>query len=142
MNDERFEVSLRRAKIRPMPAHWRDGILAAARDAQENVSAPTRKLEPSAIPWIGWFWLRRWAWGGLAVAWVAIFTLNWAANRPGGPGAVEAVYSPGVQAMAMRQSQLLANGLDEIGRDGGTQEKQRPAVDRPRSARSLDMLAV
>ena len=134
MNDERFEASLRQAKIRPVPADWRADVLAAARAAEEGSSAEARRLEPSALPWGGWLWFRRLAWGGLAAAWVAIFALNWAANRPGGPGSVEAVFSPEVMAVAMRQSQLLANGPEEM---DGVPEKQRPALDRPRSARPM-----
>ena len=66
MNDERFEASLRQAKIRPVPADWRADVLAAARAAEEGSSAEARRLEPSALPWGGWLWFRRLAWGGLA----------------------------------------------------------------------------
>jgi hypothetical protein len=135
MNGERFEQELKRQALRPVPADWRQEILAAAREA--NVTGPRGK-EDAAGWWVGWVGIRRVAWGGLAAAWVLIFGLNWAANRPGGAGAVESVFSPAVVAMAWQQSQQIAAGLDRA-------ESLEPRVvgnERPRSAVTLEMRAV
>jgi hypothetical protein len=64
--------------------------------------------------------------------------LNWAANRPGGPGSVEAVFSPTVVALALEQSREIAGAME-----WGEGLESRPAKrDRPRSARTLDIRTV
>ena len=130
MNGERFEQELKRQALRPVPADWRQEILAAAREA--NVSKP-REKEVAAGWWVGWVAFRRLAWGGLAAAWVLILGLNWAANRPGGEGAVEAVFSPAVVALAWQQSQQIAAGLDRA----ESWEPRAAGTERPRSAVTL-----
>jgi hypothetical protein len=136
MDVDKFEQDLKRASMRPVPAHWRSDILAAALEAQANSQVPTRAPEP--VRWGVWLWFRRLAWGGLAAAWVVIFTLNWAANRPGGHGAVESIFSPEVLAVALRQSQQIASGLD----GGGVNELRPPSVQRPRSDLSVRVRVV
>jgi hypothetical protein len=66
--------------------------------------------------------------GGLAAAWLAIFTLNWAANRPGGSDMGESAFSPEVIALALRQSQQIVNELE------GSGHAQPIKLRQPRSA--------
>jgi hypothetical protein len=135
MNGERFEQELKRQALRPVPADWRREILSAAREA--NVSK-MREQEVTAGWWVGWVAFRRLAWGGLAAAWVLILGLNWAANRPGGAGSVEAVFSPAVVALAWQQSQQIAAGLDRA----ESSEPRAAGTERPRSAVTLELRAV
>jgi len=135
MKGERFEQELKRQALRAVPADWRQEILAAAREA--NVNKPRGK-EVAAGWWVGWVAFRRLAWGGLAAAWVLILGLNWAANRPGGEGAVEAVFSPAVVALAWQQSQQIAEGLDRA----ESLEPRAAGTERPRSAVTFELRAV
>ena len=135
MNGERFEQELERQALRPVPADWRQEILSVAGEA---TGQKTRRTEGVVGWWGGWLGFRRLAWGGLAAAWVLIFGLNWAANRPGGAGAVESVFSPAVVAMAWQQSQQIAAGLDRA----ESLEPRAAGNERPRSAVTLEMRAV
>jgi hypothetical protein len=138
MNGDRFEQDLKRQSMRPVPAEWRQDILATAREAGERERSRVPRTEAGVSWWGAWSWPSRLAWGGLAAAWVAILTLNWAADRPGGPGAVESVFSPAVVALALQQSQQIAAGLD--GPDA--LESRPPNAERPRSARPIELRTV
>jgi hypothetical protein len=127
MNGERFEQEMKRQTPRPVPADWRQEILSAACEANDSRG---RAREVAAGWWGGWVGFRRLAWGGLGAAWVLILGLNWAANRPGGAGSVEAVFSPGVVALAWQQSQQIAAGLDRA----ESSEPRAVGTERPRSA--------
>ena len=135
MNGDKFEQDLKRQPMRPVPAEWRREILNAAGDARP---VPGGGEEAGGGWWREWLSFTRVAWSGVAVAWVAILTLNWAANRPGGPRSVEAVFSPTVVALALEQSREIAGAMG-----WGEATESRPAkMDRPRSARALDFRSV
>jgi hypothetical protein len=138
MNQDGFEREASRQPLRPVPAEWRREILAAARTAVEPERVRIPRAEPVVNGWTAWWRPGRLAWGSLAAAWMAIFTLNWAANRPGGPGAVEAVYSPAVVAMAWQQSRRMAFTLD----GGEAIDARSTDAVRPRSARMVEWRAV
>jgi hypothetical protein len=104
MNGDKFEQDLKRQSMRPVPVEWRREILKIAGDAS-RCQAEARGI--GGVWWREWLSFTRVAWSGVAVAWVAILTLNWAANRPGGPGSVEAVFSPTVVALALERSGRL-----------------------------------
>lgn len=77
MNFDDFESELRRQPLRPVPAAWRDEILAAAQRASE----PPRRAKAPLVAWLrDWLWPHPVAWGGLAAAWALIFVLNLAAK--------------------------------------------------------------
>lgn len=135
MNGERFEQEMKRQTLRAVPADWRQEILSAAREVN---GSRRREQAVTADWWGGWLGFRRLAWGGLAAAWVLILGLNWAANRPGGAGSVEAVFSPAVVALAWQQSQQIAEGLDRA----ESMEPRANGTERPRSAVPLDLRAV
>ncbi len=77
MNFDDFESELRRQPIRPVPAAWKDQVLAAARQAGERPTVPRFSV---AAVLRDWLWPHPVAWGGLAAAWVLIFGLNLAAT--------------------------------------------------------------
>lgn len=77
MNFDDFESELRRQPFRPVPAAWRNEILAAARQASEGPAMPRFSLAAILRDWL---WPHPVAWGGLAAAWVLIFALNLAAT--------------------------------------------------------------
>jgi hypothetical protein len=136
MDDQGFERELKRQAPRPVPAEWRREILEAVREATDERRGPER-FEVGGW-WRQWLVFRRLAWGGLAAAWVLILGLNWAANRPGGEGAVEAVFSPAVVALAFQQSQQIAAGLEPA----ETKQGRAPGAERPRSAVTVELRAV
>ena len=135
MNGDKFEQYLKRQLMRPVPGAWRQEILKVAGGA---CPVPSAGGEGGMGWWREWLSFTRVAWSGVAVAWVAILTLNWAANRPGGPGSVEAVFSPSVVALALEQSREIAIAME---RGEGLESGPVPR-DRPRSARALDLRTV
>ncbi len=138
MNQDEFERKASRQPLRPVPAGWRREILAAAQAAVEPERVRVPRTQTVVNWWSAWWRPGRLAWGSLAAAWLAIFTLNWAANRPGGPGAVEALYSPAVVAMAWQQSQRMAFTLE----GGEAPEARSTDAVRPRSAWRVEWRAV
>jgi len=81
VNPDRFEETLRRQPLRPVPPDWREAVLSAAR-------AGAGEPEPAAPPagWRSWLWPAPTAWGALAAAWILIAALR-AADRGAGASA-------------------------------------------------------
>lgn len=71
MNTDDFEKKLQRQTMRPVPAEWREEILAAARAPERRVAAD------NAIPlWRLIFARFPVAWGALAAVWIALIAIN------------------------------------------------------------------
>ena len=62
-----FEDYLRRQSIRPVPAHWREEILRAARPQPQPAVSSW---------WRQWLWPCPQAWAGLAAVWMVILGIN------------------------------------------------------------------
>ncbi|HNQ88656.1 MAG TPA: hypothetical protein PKM73_08585 [Verrucomicrobiota bacterium] len=91
MKPDAFEKRASAMRPRPVPAGWRDEILAAARAAAGDAEAADgkaltsetgqRRMERAAVwrLWAvlrGWLWPAPWAWGGLAGVWLLILVLH------------------------------------------------------------------
>ena len=133
MSSDRFERDLEDQTLRPVPAAWRQEILKAVQPEQVEATASRSRVGAGAGWGWDWLWPRRVALGGLAAAWLAIFTLNWAANRPDGSGVGESAFSPEVIALALRQSRQIVNELE------GSGTAQPIKIRQPRSALPLTM---
>lgn len=114
MNDE-FEKRLQRQPMRQTPSAWREEILSAARKSVAASDQPRAAID-------GWFsgWVRefvafarapRFAWGGLAAAWLVILALH----LSGGPESVTPAATSSVATdqtrQALKQKQLLLTEL-------------------------------
>ncbi len=78
MNSNDFENELKSRAFRKIPDHWREQILANARENAEVEGSP--RSSGAALPW--WrelFWPNPVAWGTLAAAWLVILCFRFAA---------------------------------------------------------------
>ena len=137
MNEEetaRFERSLSRQPLRPVPVEWREEILAEARRASRV------ELRAQKMPWPSSLvsrlstilWPHPVAWAGLAAIWIFVFAVDFS-TRDRAP-AVEAKFSspPAEVIVEVRQQQRLLAEL--IGpRDVREADRSRSLAPRPRS---------
>jgi hypothetical protein len=71
MNTDDFEKRLQRQPLRPIPAEWRDEILAAARPLER------RAVDADPLPVWRLIWARfPVAWGALAAVWMALLAIH------------------------------------------------------------------
>ncbi|HXB60544.1 MAG TPA: hypothetical protein VNU95_13310 [Candidatus Acidoferrales bacterium] len=113
---EQFEQRLKRRPLRQAPAEWRDGILAAASEAQRLKNPPpiTGRSFLSMLyeRLASVLWPHPVAWGGLAAVWMLIFAVH-LSIRDDAPALAEKIVpqSPEVIAQLQQQHRLLAELL-------------------------------
>ena len=87
MNPDPFERRLGRQPIRPLPAQWREEILAVARHEGLAPDEPAGTPPRALLDWVRWFlWPAPAAWASLALAWGAIVALDHASRPEPPPG--------------------------------------------------------
>jgi hypothetical protein len=131
---EQFERRLSRQALRPVPAEWREEILAEA--ARES------RVEGRARPWHGssslvsrlssFLWPHPVAWAGLAAVWILIFAVDFS-TRDNAPAMAEKFSPPTMEIIVeVRQQQRLLAEL--IGpRDTHDADRSKSLAPRPRS---------
>jgi len=133
MNSDNFEKRLQRQSFRPIPAEWRQEILAAARAAGDLPRRPS--VTGGAAWWREWFWPSPWAWASGAAAWALILALNLAASS-GSEMALPSAVPPSVARMASVEKRLLMNSLTDAPAPDSTAPSSEPAPARSRSDRA------
>ena len=109
MKPDEFEPQLRRQPLRPIPAEWRDQILAAARAAVPRSSALDAR-RPSW--WRELLWPSPLAWAGAAAVWAVILALDAAAFSDTEPSmAARFAPPPAVIRMAIAERRRLMASL-------------------------------
>jgi hypothetical protein len=142
MKTDDFEKQLQRQPLRPVPAEWRDQFLSAA----------TRHCHASHIahhaPRGSWLrellWPSPYAWSGLALVWLVALFLNLAASdsrssRVGDASSARPVRSSPETLLALEQHLRLRA---ELAGTSDLAEPPKPVVNRPRSARQTETVAV
>ncbi len=139
MNSDDFERRLQRQPLRQVPAAWREGILAAARQASDSQPAP-RATHHGALSLLSalrdqlaiLLWPHPAAWAGLAAIWLVIGGLNRTTRDASPRVARRAAPLPPQVFMAFQEQQRLLTEL--IGaRETPVAEPPKPALPRPRS---------
>ena len=136
---DKFEQRLSRQPLRPVPAEWREEILAAAavqhRSPGERRSfLSTLNSQLSTI-----LWPHPVAWAGLAAVWILIFTVDLSV-RDRAPSVAEKYSPPPAEVMVeLRQQQrLLAELMGP--RETRDAERQKDFLPRPRSELHIEIL--
>jgi hypothetical protein len=134
MNHDDFEQKLQRQPLRPVPAEWREEILAqASRASRVERRAQKRPWPSSLVSRLSTIlWPHPVAWAGLAAIWIFVFTVDFS-MRDRAP-AVEAKFSlpPAEVIVEVRQQQRLL--VELIGpRDVREADRSRLLAPRPRS---------
>ncbi|MEN9575333.1 MAG: hypothetical protein RL514_3188 [Verrucomicrobiota bacterium] len=126
MNPDSFEQRLSRQPLRPVPAEWRDAVLARAGDLQSRslfaamASDGEYKSPAHASLWERLFGPNPLAWAGLAAVWVLLF----AVNRSGSESATSS---------ASRASQQSETAVAEIVRERRREMAELLNLDEPRA---------
>jgi hypothetical protein len=104
MNPNDFEKRLQRQSLRPIPADWREEILAAARGPKVRASNPiTFRDRLSAL-----LWPCPQAWAGLAAVWIFILAVCFADGGESGTVATQPPPPPALILVLKEQRQGLA----------------------------------
>lgn len=102
MKNDDFEKQLQQQPLRPVPEHWRNQILQAARKVE---SAEPRSEGPANKSWLyQLLWPCPQAWGALAAVWVVVLFLNYAGAEKSEVSVAKATESREVM-MALKQQQ-------------------------------------
>jgi len=129
MNADEFEKQLQRQPLRPVPAVWRDEILAAAKSAEAAPPEPrTSRPAPSFLSAL--LWPCPQAWAGLAAVWLAIFAINSFSSEAPQSMAQAAPPSPEIIRVVQEQRRQLAQLIEP--RDPPPAEPPKPFIPRPR----------
>jgi len=139
MNHDDFEQRLQRQPLRPVPAEWREEILAAAASyhrppVERRSFLATLNSRLSAI-----LWPHPVAWAGLAAVWILIFTVDFSLHDKA-PTVAEKYSPPPAEIMVeVRQQQRL---LAELMGPRETHDiiRQRNFLPRPRSELHIEIL--
>lgn len=134
-----FEEKLKQQPLRPVPATWRNEILAVAREVDSQTAADTQE-QRDVLPSRAWSFLRNllWphpiAWGGLAATWLVIIGLNAASSDPAGAEVAHVTSPPSSEQRQLlhEQEQLLAELIGQAEKAAAAEPKRRSA--QPRSA--------
>jgi hypothetical protein len=144
MKPDEFEQKLERQTLRPVPAEWRDEILAAA-GANRRKTPEADRAFTSAATGRSWrstlnhqlsalLWPHPKAWAGLAAVWVLILAANFSIRDPA-PVVAEksAPPSPDVLVELKQQRRLLAELIGP--RDTPEADRSKSLAPRPRTER-------
>jgi hypothetical protein len=143
-NKDNFEKRLRRQAQRPVPAAWRQEILAAARESASPCRSAfvTHFSLLSALQWrlTAWLWPHPTAWACLAAVWFVVFSLNFISREPARPDVARkaAPPSPQMREMLQQQERLFAELAGPFDKSEITTPK--PVAPQPRSQRRMDFL--
>jgi hypothetical protein len=133
---EQFERRLSRQSLRPVPAEWREAILAAAgRESSVECRERERLWPLTLIARLSTlFWPSPAAWTGLVAVWILILAVDFSI-RDKTPVVAEKYAPPPPQVIVeLRQQQrLLAELMGP--RDAGDADRLKSLVPRPRSER-------
>jgi len=135
MKSDDFEQKLQRQPLRPLPAGWRNEILAAAAAATTHHPSPvtrhsffsTLNAQLSTL-----LWPHPRAWAGLAAVWILILSVDFSA-RDRLPALAEksAPASPEVIVALRQQQRLLAELIGP--HDTSDADRSKSFVPHPRS---------
>ena len=135
MNPEDLEKQLARRPLRPVPAEWRAGILAAAKTSARAEGSP----RPFPVNAMLTLWRElvlpcRGIWTGVAAAWLVVVALHVSTGAPPKMAAGQmAASGPGVLMVLREQKQILAQLLDPATPPQvSAPAVSHPAVPRPR----------
>ena len=121
MNPDPFEQRLSRQPLRPVPAEWRDEVLAHAGDLQSPslvaamasdgdckppARAPISQLSTFNSQLRAWLWPCPQAWAALAAVWVLLLAVNFSIRDQTTPNTASANAQP-VMPYAWREQQKL-----------------------------------
>jgi hypothetical protein len=146
MKPDDFEKHLQRQPLRQVPSEWRDGVLAAARQAArpEPVSQGTGDGLRAGLSTLNsqlsaLLWPHPVAWAGLAAVWVVILGLSFT-TRDAARHVAKRTSSPSPQVfMAFQEQQRLLNEL--VGpREIPVAERPKAAAPQPRSERRSGLM--
>jgi hypothetical protein len=134
MNHDDFEQKLQRQPLRPVPAEWREEILAQASRGAKAERRAQKWFWPSfLVPRLSTIlWPHPAAWAGLAAIWIFVFAVDFS-MRDRAP-AVEPKFSPPpaeVIVEVRQQQRLLAELIGP--RDVREADRSRSLAPRPRS---------
>ncbi len=104
MNPADFEHRLTRQPLRPVPAAWRDEVLARAAAFQSP--SPLSQLSTFNSQLRSWLWPCPQAWAALAAVWVLLLAVNFSTRDRSAPNTVSANALP-VMPYAWREQQKL-----------------------------------
>ena len=134
MNEEmeQFERRLSRQPLRPVPAEWREEILAAATAGHPSRAARHSFLSTLNAQLSTLLWPHPRAWAGLAAVWLVILAVDFSArDRPPAVAEKSASPSPEVMVELRQQQRLLAELIGP--RDPSDADRSKSFVPHPRS---------
>lgn len=121
MTPDPFEQRLSRQPLRPVPAEWRDEVLARAGDLQSPSLASTAVADGGCKPPARtshlstfnsqireWLWPCPQAWAALAAVWVLLLAVNFADRDRSAPSTASAKALPVMPYAYREQQKLLA----------------------------------
>ncbi len=146
MKADDLEQRIQGQRLKPIPAEWREPILAAAHEAAR--AAGTANEGGSVRGWralltalnsqlAGYLWPCPKAWAGLAAVWVAILMFRWTGSEAGSVMTAQdqAPPSPAMLQLVKEQQQLLAQLTGNLGSPAA---EPAPAYrPKPKSVRQL-----
>ena len=106
MNPDPFDQRLARQPLRPVPAEWRDEVLARAGDLQSPAQFPLSQLSTFNSQLRSWLWPCPQAWAALAAVWVLLLAVNFSTRDRSAPNTASANALP-VMPYAWREQQKL-----------------------------------
>lgn len=136
MNEEieQFEGRLSRQPFRPVPAEWREEILAVAGRESRVEGRAQKWIQPSSLVsrLSSVLWPHPVAWAGLAAVWIFIFAVDFS-TRDHAPAMAEKFSPPTIEVIIeVRQQQRLLAEL--IGpREAHDADRSKSLAPRPRS---------
>ncbi|MGH7992460.1 MAG: hypothetical protein ACREDQ_03015 [Limisphaerales bacterium] len=141
MNEEteQFERCLSRQPLRPVPAEWREEILAAA-DSYHRSPVERRSFLSTLNSQLSIIlWPHPVAWAGLAAVWIFIFTVDFSVNDRA-PSVAEGYSPPPTEVIVevRQQRQLLAELMGP--RETRDAERSKSLTPRPRSELNIEIL--
>lgn len=107
MKTDDFEKQLQQQPLRPVPEHWRNQILQAAR-----IEANKPRAEIQTKSWLyQLLWPCPQAWGALAAVWVVVLFLNFAGSEKAEVTVAKAPVESREVLMALKQQSQLREEL-------------------------------
>jgi hypothetical protein len=140
MNHDDFEQRLQRQPLRPVPAEWREEILAeAGRGSRVESRVQKRLWLSSLVPRLSSvLWPHPAAWAGLTAVWIFIFAVD-TSLRDRTSAVAESNSSPPAEVIVevRQQQRLLAELLGP--RDTRDADRPKSSTPQPRSERNFEI---